>query len=96
MATNKITILNDTVKTERIIRHTLYCPNCGGSIRLKPDKSADEFNTFSKVPRSKLTFSDMIYSKPLNALQLPTCIICGSKFQISVDSSNFTIEIKEL
>lgn len=96
MATNKITITNDMVKTERIIRHTLYCPNCGGSIRLKPNKPANEFDALLKEPKNKFSYTSAAYLNPLNAMQLPTCTVCGNKFQIKVNAEDFTIEIKEL
>ena len=96
MATNNTTMTNDMVKTERIIRHTLYCPNCGGSIRLKPNKPANEFDALLKEPRGKFSYTNTTYLNPLNAIQLPTCTICGNKFQIKVNTEDFTIEIKEL
>ena len=96
MVTNNITITNDMVTTERIIRHTLCCPHCGGSIRLKPDKPANEMKGFSKAPQGKFLYTNSAFLKPLNALQLPTCTVCGKQFQITVDTNNFVIEIKEL
>lgn len=96
MITNNTTMKNDMVKTERIIRHTICCPNCGGSIRLKPNKPANEFDALLKEPRIKFSYTNTAYSKPLNAIQLPTCTVCDNKFQITVNTENFTIEIREL
>lgn len=96
MVTNNTTMKNDMIKTERIIRHTICCPNCGGSIRLKPDKPANEFDALLKAPRNKFSYTNTRYLSPLNAIQLPTCTVCGNKFQIKVNTEDFTIEIKEL
>lgn len=96
MVTNNTTMKNDMIKTEKIIRHTLYCPNCGGSIRLKPNKPANEFDALLKEPRNKFSYTNTAYLNSLNAIQVPTCTVCGNKFQIKVNTEDFTIEIKEL
>lgn len=93
MVTSNITTTNDMVKTEKIIRHTLCCPNCSGSIRLKPDKHANEFDTLLKLSRDEFSYANTAY---LNQIKTPTCIVCGKKFQITINTENFTIEIKEL
>ncbi|MGM9544393.1 MAG: hypothetical protein ACI3T9_05365 [Romboutsia timonensis] len=96
MITNNTTMKNDMIKTERIIRHTICCPNCGGSIRLKPDKPANEFDALLKQPRNKFSYTNTAYLNSLNATKIPTCTDCGNKFQIKVNTEDFTIEIREL
>lgn len=96
MVTNNTIMGNSMIKTEKITRHTLHCPNCYGSIRLKPHKSFNEFDALLKEPRNKNLHVAISHLRYLDALEFPTCTNCGKMFEIKIDSKTFTIEIKEL
>lgn len=80
------------IKTEKIVKHTICCPHCGGKIK---NMSAPDYDfDFTKNARNAHTVFSA-YTQSLSP-KMPTCTSCKKKFTMKVDTENFTIEIKDV
>lgn len=96
MVTNNTTMKNDMIKTERIVRHTICCPHCGGKI-IQKSEADNEFDVL--LNNSKRRLDTQLYttrSALFSSVTTPTCKDCGKKFHITIDTNELTIEVKDL